>query len=263
MITTYLMGGLGNQMFQYAMGRASAARLGVELQLDNSSYGPKYRHPYDLPFWSGVTERVVYGDGAYYRVCEDGMPYNPDTLEKITKECTLYGYWQTEKYFDAVRPELLEAFRPRVVRTPVEQMSDLIKRLHNSVSLHVRRTDYVGSSVHGVPLEDYYRHALAAVSEKVSSPCVFVFTDDPAWVSMRLMPTINHTKMLVSGKGFSGPEEMWLMSQCQHSILANSSYSWWGAWLNDSPDRVVTAPKQWFVNGPDSRDIIPDRWLKI
>ena len=136
--------------------------------------------------------------------------------------------------------------------------------------LTIRRTDYLNNDYHGVLPMAYYLKAAEIIAGRVPDPCFFVFSDDPDWVTEHFRLPY---RTVVAGnfdrtvKGHLGREdsELWLMRQCRHAIMANSSYSWWGAWLNPEQDRTVIAPKQWFLDAPgmDTRDLIPDRWIRI
>jgi hypothetical protein len=187
---------------------------------------------------------------------------------------TLIGYWQTEQYFKEHWADMKRIFLPKQNFTlrGLETLVLIKEAGSRSVFLTVRRTDYLNNTFHGgmLPLE-YYVKALELVEQKAPNPHVFVFTDDVEWVQHNFkLPC----QMTVGGnfdrtvKGHLGreDEELYLMSQCRHAIMANSSYSWWGAWLGENKDdRVVVAPARWFgpTSHEDPRDIVPERWIKI
>jgi hypothetical protein len=270
-ITTYLMGGMGNQMFQYAIARAASLRLDTDVQLNVFSFESDPIRVYSLGLWKGVRSPVcVHNTGKVIR--EEGLSYNPALYAQITRHCSLYGYWQTEKYFSEISDLLREEFKPKEPLTPLAQgIEQRIKAEGNqSVFLTVRRTDYTNSAFHGLlPLSYYLQAAEVIANHGVTDPCFFVFSDEPEWVTQnfkfpyRTVVAGNYDRTI---KGHLGREdsELWLMRQCKHAILANSSYSWWGAWLNPDRDRVVVAPKQWVFNTSDKpRDIVPERWITI
>jgi len=195
--------------------------------------------------------------------------YTPDFHESILSlpdNVYLDGYWQSEKYFhdivDFLRNEFSFVISPSIIN---QEMMDKIKKC-NSVSLHIRRGDYISNSetmkFHGVLGTEYYRVSLNLIKEKIKDPEIFVFSDDIMWAKANLdtdLPIhfIDHNG---TGKDY---EDLRLMSNCQHHIIANSSFSWWGAWLSANPDKIVIAPKQWFNDQSiDSKDLIPNEWVK-
>lgn len=265
----YLQGGMGNQMFQYAMARAEAIRLGAELKLNINSFDKDSMRRYSLGLWKGVMAPEVSETAEI--VQEQGLPYNPEVLQKVTKDSMLVGYWQCEKYFHLIRYLLLDEFVPKQPLTirGQETLKHILRARERSVFLTIRRTDYTKTDFHGVLPLDYYRKALAIVA-KFIDPIVFVFSDEPEWCEQNLR--FPYTTFIAGNydrttKEHLGreDEELWLMRHCHHAIMANSSYSWWGAWLGaDRSGGLVIAPNQWFYKASeDPRDICPDRWLKI
>jgi len=274
-VTSYLLGGCANQIFQYATGLALARRLGVDLKLDVSWYEtatPDMPRMYSLVLFKGVDAGVVH------RLCgqiirEEGFPYKPALFENAPRKCSLVGYWQCEKYFFGLRDELRERLLPR---EPLPARSTATERAilgggERSVFVHVRRTDYVGNSYHVVLPMEYYREAAALIAAQVPDPVFFVFSDDPEWCEANFkLPYLTTIvrNFAQTGEHRFGREDadLYLMRQCGHAIVANSSYSWWGAWLGaDIKGGIVIAPKTWF--GPafkdDPRDIVPDRWIRL
>ena len=260
-------------MFQYAAGLALAEHVGTELHIDDSRYdqGNEWRM-YSLGLFKGCTERRVKA-GSGRIIVEQGMPYNPDFFACGTKNCTIRGYWQTEKYFANLRAKLRAKFSPG---SPLHERElatlERIKREGpKPVFLTVRRTDYVGNDFHGLLPMSYYLGAAEMIASRITDPKFFVFTDDVEWCEREFRLPY---RMEIAGnfdrtvKPHLGREdaELWLMSWCAHAVMANSSYSWWGAWLGaDNHGGIVVAPKNWF--GPkgteDARDIVPERWVKI
>jgi hypothetical protein len=274
-VTSYLTGGCANQIFQYATGLTLARRLGVDLKLDVSWYEtatPSQPRMYSLGLFKGVDARVVHSlCGQVIR--EEGFPYQPALLENAPRKCSLVGYWQCEKYFFGLRAELRERLLPR---EPLPARSIATERAildagERSVFVTVRRTDYVGNPYHLVLPMDYYREAGALIAAKVPDPVFFVFSDEPEWCAANFKLPYHTT---IAGnfdrtvEHHLGREdaELYLMRLCGHAIMANSSYSWWGAWLGaDVNGGIVIAPKSWF--GPafkeeDGRDIVPGRWIR-
>jgi hypothetical protein len=275
-VTSYLMGGCANQIFQYATGLALARRLDVDLKLDVSWYetaAPDPPRRYSLGLFKGVDVRVVHSLlGQIIR--EEGFPYQPALLENAPRKCSLVGYWQCEKYFFALRDELRARLLPR---EPLPARSIATERAildagERSVFVHVRRTDYVGNPHHLVLPMDYYREAASLIAAKVRDPVFFVFSDEPEWCAANFKLPYRTTitgnfDRTVEGHLGRDDADLYLMRLCGHAIVANSSYGWWGAWLGaDINGGIVIAPKSWF--GPafkeeDGRDIVPDRWIRL
>jgi hypothetical protein len=139
-------------------------------------------------------------------------------------------------------------------------------RTPGTVSIHIRRGDFSKKAetnlYHGILSSDYYKQAIEIISSKINSPKFYIFSDDINWAKENLIvPEAVYASGQISKTHF---EDLYLMSQCHHNIIANSSFSWWGAWLNDNPEKIVIAPKNWFNKGPkDTQDIIPGDWIKI
>lgn len=294
MIIVKLMGGLGNQMFQYAAGRRLSLLNNTQLKLDISSLSAKGNTPrdyelkhlsinaviataaeIDLLRWQGVG-LVLKLLSAGLRLVGKKCPLPSDYREPHFRfdpsfsvspdDRYLDGYWQSEKYFDACTVEIRDEF---AVRDPLEgrnlELAELISETE-SVSLHVRRGDFVNnaeaSNYHGICGLEYYDHAIKRISEDVSHPAFYVFSDDPTWVKANLV--IPFPTTFISHNASRGHEDLRLMSLCKHNIIANSSFSWWGAWLNQNSDKIVVAPSRWFTNPKiDTRDLLPESWLRI
>ena len=294
MIITKLMGGLGNQLFQYAAGRRLAQVRGAELKLDITGFtNPNYRtkRHYELaPF--NVTQSLASEEDItrltrpYYGplprlinritrkkerppvsyIKEMHYHFDPNILD-LPDDVYLEGYWQSARYFD----DIAELIRKEVtVRDSlVGRNSNLAQEISScpAVSLHVRRGDYVHNEIthhtHGICDLDYYSQAVAFIASRVNNPVFFIFSDDPAWVHEHLR--LSYSVRIVDHNGPEhGYEDMRLMSLCHHHIIANSSFSWWGAWLNPSKRKIVIAPKRWFNNyDADTSDLYPDSWVRL
>jgi len=231
MIVVKLKGGLGNQMFQYAHGRNLSYRRKTVLKLDKSFL--------DNFLWQkivGVTPRKYELGG-----------FNIQAELAKSKNC-LDGYWQSEKYFKNIRKILLRDFTLKKESKNFLKYKKLIIKT-NSVSVHIRHGDYIKRPVtrkyHLNP--DYYRQAIEIIKQKVKKPHFYLFSDDP---------------IISNFSGLNNNEELILMSFCKHNIIANSSFSWWGAWLNTNPKKIVIAPKKWFRAKTDP-EIVPQSWTKI
>jgi Glycosyl transferase family 11 len=280
MIATRLMGGLGNQMFQYAAGRRLAIKRGVELVLDlsyltNQPRGDVPRH-FELecfhivgrrataPLDGGRVQRLLRlgRSNAFRRLRERGVQYQPAVVES-PDNTLLIGYWQSEKYFKDEEAQIREDFAFAAVLSPEKRaVARAIGK--NAVSVHVRRGDYLSHAAankfHGVLPLEYYERAAATIIEKTKDAHFFVISDDPAWCRSHIkLPGL--TTFVGDAPG-PGHEDMQLMSLCRHHIIANSSFSWWGAWLNARDDKIVVAPRRWFTDeSRDTRDLVPESWI--
>ncbi len=282
MIITRLQGGLGNQMFQYAIARKLSIKNKDVFKLDLSFYTPGNKRSFDLNGFKIVeniatTEdirRVKLPYGSVSRLMIEfkthvlrifNIGYVPSVLEK-KGDIYLDGFWQDERYFADIRETILSDFALKDQLTGAPAMVlEKIKNTDNSVSLHVRRGDYVGEKVTnaywGTCGSDYYNRAIAILKKNIDSFTLFVFSDDIAWVKENLpfdVPVI-----YVSGYNTTNCQELTLMAACDHNVIANSSFSWWAAWLNQNPDKVVVAPKRWQLKSPNlSKDIVPNSWIR-
>ena len=293
MIVVKLFGGLGNQMFQYAAGRRAAIRRQVPLALDLRWFTTQGMRAPDIQAlrievadavdgpglppvpaaWTGsgrsTRVRVELSSRARgWRVVAERLPGVFDASVLSAKDRSeLVGYWQSEQYFADVAVELRSELRPRL---PSSQWAAAVTAeisTTNSVSLHVRRGDFAAQGPsggpHGTLPPDYYRRAMGHLDELLSDPVYFAFSDDPDWVVAHL----RHPRLRpVSGTEGSGTpvEELALMAACRSHIVANSSFSWWSAWLGDEPAKQVVAPNAWFAD-PQLRsdDIVPVSWLRL
>ena len=191
-----------------------------------------------------------------------------DSFMNNPKKSYFIGFWQSEKFFKNIEKIIRKEF---TLKNPLSNYANVvfekIKSTPISASLHIRRGDYVlephTNAYHGVCGLDYYQKAYEELVKKINSPFeIFVFSDDIEWVKENLrLPGKMH---FVSNPNIPDYEEMFLMSCCTHNIIANSSFSWWGAWLNPNKNKIVIAPKQWFANkNEDAKDIVPESWIKI
>ena len=292
MVITNIIGGLGNQMFQYAAGRALSLKCRSNLQLDISDFANYELHqgfelqrifncPIDIAIetdlrsvlgWQSLSlvRRVILRRSmAKFRckefVVEPHFQYWSG-INNLTEDCYLYGYWQTEKYFATVIEQIQKDF---TFKMPMESKnSELAKQINqvNAVSLHVRRGDYVNNpkniAMHGICSIEYYMAAIQLIVEHVVRPHFFIFSDDIAWVKENLKIDYPH-QYVDHNYGAESYNDMRLMSLCNYHIIANSSFSWWGAWLNSNTDKVVVAPKHWFVKDINTEDLIPSDWIRL
>jgi hypothetical protein len=294
MLVVNLIGGLGNQMFQYASAWALASEHGMELKLDISDFHrfPPRRYlldhfrvdaviarPDELAMFDKDSKRFrtatrkfvarLLGDNRVTgrTVFERGFPWQKIPLDR-TIDTLLIGYWQSERYFLSMAHQIRQAF---VLRAPpdarTQRLLDDIDR-QPAVSLHVRRGDYVSNPVvqkkHGLVGLDYYAAAVAHILALEPQARFYVFSDDLDWVRANLSMAAQAEYVDLNGPD-QPHEDLRLMSRCRHHIIANSSLSWWGAWLNPDPAKVVIAPRQWFTpeSKRDARDIVPPSWVRL
>lgn len=277
MIYTRFHGRTGNQMFQYAAARALSLNLGTQVVLDDRlaiSRGERsITRIWDLPVTKAPMPpskhdrklahylwRYLGRSPRYYR--EKRLGFDPGFFA-LSDNTYLHGYWQSEMYFGPHAGQIRDDFAfPEATGRNAELAAEIGETL--SVSLHVRRGDYVALAAHGVCDQAYYDAALAALLPRLGAqPVIYVFSDEPDWARDHLSLPGRRVVIDHNGEG-ADFEDMRLMSLCDHNIIANSSFSWWGAWLNASPNKVVVGPKDWFAN-PKLRnpDILPEGWIRV
>ena len=255
MIIPKLIGGLGNQMFEIAAAKAHALKNNTELKVCESGHvlpyqGFKFKKYKESIFRNIDTIDSIPSDIKKYT--EPGFHYSkiPDG-----KHMFIHGYFQSEKYFKEYEKDIRHMFSmPKQIEEYIYRKYPKIS--NNSVSLHIRRGDYVGlQAYHGLQTIEYYKKAINLIGGDLD---VYVFSDDIDWCEENLL----FAKRFVEEEDYIS---IYMMSLCQHNIIANSSFSWWGAWLNDNKNKKVVAPKRWFgKNGPkDTQDIIPGEWFKV
>jgi hypothetical protein len=250
MILIKLTGGLGNQLFQYAYGKALSLKKKERLVLDTSWYKGRLNRVYLLDNFM-IDAPVASWFTRTYR------------KNQILQDHT--GEWHSEKYFKEYAQIIRDNFKLKT--PPSKKAADLLQHINsvNSVSLHLRGTDYVTgnkSAFHGTASPEYYSQAVALMREKVQNPHFFIFTDDTPWARVHIQFPEPFT--LVSESKNTACEELALMAFCKHNILANSTFSWWAAWLNPHKDKIVVAPSRWFADEKaNASDILPSSWIKI
>ena len=292
MVISQILGGLGNQMFQYAAGRALSLALGCPLLLDLRGFKRYSLHngfeidrvfyaPVEAATEAEVSQVLGWRAGKLIRkllkrvpsplLCgphlaiEPSFNYWPE-LRQVDKPSYLMGYWQSEKYFKDFEQNIRSDFSFKTSLDGENLATSVSMQGCNSVSLHVRRGDYVThaptAKILNVCSIDYYQKAITRIAEQVPSPHFFVFSDDQQWVRNNLKIPFP-TEHIDRNHGMKSYIDMQLMSFCKHQIIANSSFSWWGAWLNVNPDKIVIAPRNWFCNGMDDSDLIPQQWTRL
>lgn len=281
-VVTRLEGGLGHQLFQYAAGRRLALARGVPLLIDRSAVGGDSR-PYALDPFDIAARAAPPGARAEFeahtltgrlidrlrgrRLARERSPRFDPAILDLPGRAYLDGDWQSEQYFadaaDTIRGDL------RWQTAPGSWSGDLLARIEsgNAVSVHVRRGDRVSdprlARLYGTCPMPYYRRAWRLIRERVPDPWFVVFADDPAWARAQL--TFLDPVKFVSDPGHRPDhDDLWLMTQCRHHVIANSAFSWWGAWLSTAADKVVVAPDRWFADPAyDGRDVVPPAWARV
>jgi hypothetical protein len=272
MIIMQLMGGMGNQMFQYAFGRSLSLKYNVPLKLDLSilkrrDFGPDFVYrDYDLDLFNVFADFDINMESKVHHLSEPHFHFSEKSLnyyESIDGDLSIYGYWQSPKYF-AYAEEIIRKdfqFRDTVSGPAVTMMAEI--RATNSVVINVRRTDYLNTDFHGVMGLEYIMAGVEIIRSKIKNPHFFIFSDDIDWCreNIRLdnMTIVDHQY-----KGDRFGNYLQLMKACKHYIIPNSTFAWWGAWLNDNPDKIVITPAKWFAD-PNliTADLIPVEWLRI
>lgn len=291
MIRIILSGGLGNQMFEYASAFAWAKENGEDLSIDTSFfavYGDRpWCRPYELASFALHETAKVTRKGRlairflpklslYFRkrgVFRFGRYlFDADNWTEARKyhSSVLYGYFANCHLFDTYRDELLKAFSfryaPDAANTRLLQQIDSCQ----SISVHIRRGDYLNAANAGVfhhPSVEWYRAAMRQVARQVENPIWFFFSDDMPWVRDQFAD-IQNSVFVDINHGADAYNDMRLMSRCQHNIIANSSFSWWGAWLNTNPQKIVVAPGKYYNNAASNQKkylsrMIPQGWMLL
>jgi len=292
-ITIQIQGGLGNQIFQYAMGKAMSQQYKGDLLLDASWFERS---------WDGVTPRHFllpelkiqcrlapdaksYGPPKRWRrLTQKILPISPYLLkdhqdyvydEKVaqlplgkSQDLYLIGYWQSFRYFESIRKQLVSEIQPAFDLSAQYQIYLKQIQQQSSAMVHIRRGDYVhlesAAKVHGFLGLEYYKTGMAILLDRDPTTHFFVFSDDIDWAQTNL-PHQDRITFIESTNDTRAPvEELFLMSQCRKHIIANSSLSWWGAWLSDAPEPQVIAPKRWTNDANRNLDdLMPAHWQRI
>jgi hypothetical protein len=285
MIIVRIIGGLGNQMFQYALYR-SLKEKGREVKMDLSGFANYGLHngyelssifevkesiasEHEIKMLSDSSEdffnkakRKLMGRKKSHFIQQE-FRFIPQVIE--LENVYLDGYWQSEKYFKDNKDAIKNDFQFK--NTLDAHNQEIVNKMNqtNSVSIHVRRGDYISDSqaakVHGgITTLAYYKKAIDMINDKVDNPVFFIFSDDIAWVRENI--NLKNSYFIDWNQGKDSYKDLQLMSNCKHNIIANSSFSWWGAWLNKNDSKIVVSPNKWF-NTKNAEDVISDDWVKI
>jgi hypothetical protein len=290
MIVVHLKGGLGNQMFQYAAARNLAIKYRTKLYADLDSFLQTSREGYTARNYElGIFDISIKSinkntKDAFYETSrkknilkklnlpykkvylEPGFPYNEE-LQNNRPPLYMDGYFQSEKYFEEIADTIRNDFKFNV--KPDDENFQWAKKIssENAIGIHIRRTDYLTSAAtlafHGVCSIDYYKSAIEIIS-KDQTTTLYFFSDEPEWVRENLIPLYPNANVISFNKNENSWKDMYLMSKCKHNIVANSSFSWWAAWLNDNKNKIVVAPTPWFKDlSWNTKDLIPSKWIQL
>jgi hypothetical protein len=289
MIIVRLTGGLGNQLFQYAMGRATSLRTGYPLYLDTRFISKNSTRVYSLDKFKIAgklaSEKDYYlmkprNNQIYLRlkhILKNRLfpphwrywityhePVFNDAMMRIRGPAVIKGYWQDERYFRdyeaVIRKDLV------LYENPSVQQMNLMDKMRStiSVSMHIRRGDYAHEQFidrFGILRLEYYKKAMKYIQTQIEEPTFYVFADDMEWAKNNI--DFDNVVFLDFNGLDQGVEDLQLMSSCRHHIIANSTFSWWGAWLNPDPNKIVIAPKPWFKSVNDNHNPVPDHWINL
>ena len=293
MVIVKLMGGLGNQMFQYAFGRALALQLGhslyldVDFLLDRNERKDFVFRDFDLDIMH-IASYSLFDSEAKIEfnryslfpfikrktqiIQETSFSYDSSLSQLTGERIYLDGYWQSYRYFESIAHTIREEFKVKQVLTEAQERLLLKIKSSTSVCVNFRRTDFVtipsAIQTHGVPPMAYYEKALQELSNKIGGGLeIFVFSDDIAWCKEHFKcnyPTFFVEHSLYKGDRFAA--YLQLMTTCKHFVIPNSTFAWWAAWLSNSPDKIVITPERWFVEDTlqlQTNDLRPSNWISL
>lgn len=299
MIIVNIKNGLGNQMFQYAFGKVLEWKYGIPVYFDLlrdditsplksdldvfsiesiNEAKPEWRKPF-LPFSvRQYRDKKQYIRYIYYKLrrkyqknklitepCPSQYMSVFDTLDPDGQYYFL-GFWQNPTYFLGFESEIRNLFLPidsSVYETA--EANEILSSAYDTVSLHFRRGDYLTSGFIEPISDNYYEHAINIMASKLKNPFFYIFSDEPEWVKENFK--LDYPSQIITGNsGADAYKDILLMSKCKHNIMANSTFSWWGAWLNENPDKIVVAPKKWYASlerDKFTNNITPAAWIRI
>lgn len=293
LIITRLAGGLGNQLFQYAAAKKLSLKTNTPMKIDLSSFIGYKLHEYSMSAFNiqenfaseeeclqlknprrTVVDKIskklflkAKDDKRF--IYEEGNFSYDQRLFNVKPPVYLEGYWQSEKYFLEVEKEIRREFE--IIIPPSFENNEILKNIqkNNSVSVHIRRGDYVSvpkfTEFHGTCSLDYYNNAISYIKQRVENPVFYIFSNDIPWSKEHLI--IDGKVIFVDiNDDKTNYEDLRLMKSCKHNIIANSTFSWWGAWLNENSSKIIIAPQKWFKNKEmqaQIQDLLPENWIKI
>ena len=295
MIITQIKGGLGNQMFQYAFGRKLSLVKRTNFKLDIRSYNNDksarkfmldiFKTKIDIASVSEIEKIKRWHLSAYirkpYTLVQKLLPYYKRNIIKekcftcfdknyikFPANCILIGYWQSYKYFESIRDILLKEFKPQTELD--DKNKKVLEKIHNnnSISIHIRRGDYINNPIYSKFYraldKEYYLEAIKIIKSRIRNPKFFIFGDEIEWFKENIQLENATYIDFNQDKPFN---DLFLMNNCKHNIMANSTFSWWGAWLNNNNSKIVITPEHWFkgefAQTYKTTDLLPDSWIKL
>ena len=277
-----IYGGLGNQLYQYALGKALAVHHSTLCKLDLREFETYKLHRYSLSHFQipeylmedseflqidDPQRRKWYKRRGKIPMVREKSFHLDDEIRRGPAHAYFDGYWQSFRYFEEIRPILLQEIS--VKYAPSGENLEWLKQIRSgeSVALHVRRGDYASNPTtqkfHGLCSAEYYQEACFRISARVKQPVFYIFSDDPSWVKQEF-DYLENKKYVDNNTPLFNYEDLRLMSACHHQIIANSSFSWWAAWLNTNPNKQIFAPQKWFAGEAFSiEDRIHSDWTLL
>lgn len=266
MIVAWIYDGLGNQLFQYAFARKQAWQQGTQLKLDISSYEKRTYRKFELNRFNIVASiatndeiNIAKKNGV---ISEKSANQYEDNIQ-VHKDVYIKGYWQSWRYLTSIEDMLRCELKPKQISPIAQEWHEKIKKSTYSVSLHIRRGDYIGDPLvtrtYGILSLRYYQDCLEIIKKNIPSFEVYVFSDDILWAKENL--TITEPTYYVEGT--DAIDDLYLISRCSAHILSNSTFSWWGAWLDESPNKIVCIPDPWFRIPVYNTDLLPPEWIRV
>ena len=284
-----IIGGLGNQMFQYAFYLAIKDKYHKEkIKISTLAFNGYGKHNnYELDDIFGVyAEKATIKDlyaiaypYIHYKLWQIGfhmLPYRKTMFKEkvfgryyyevfnIHKDCFFDGYWQNAQYFNSIREKILKVFAMKMIDNHNINIAQKLDST-NSVSIHVRRGDFSDNPIYnGICELDYYQKAIDIIRKNALIDKFYIFSNNTEWCRKHLVPLLGYIDYTIIdwNRGRDSYKDMFLMSKCKHNIIANSTFSWWGAWLNQHPDKIVIGPNQW-INIENNEFTLPAEWIKI
>lgn len=278
MIIIKLKGGPGNQLFQYAFGRLLSIKNKTEVKYKFLINKKDSKREYFLGYFNTKIniptdielQKIRYPFGVISKFFElfkkITRQFNIGYIPKLLniKNGYLEGYWQSYKYLDPIRNDLLNEI---TLKNPIEGKYEILNKIENtnSVCLNVRRGDYINNpknikeyNTFGM---EYYENSFKIIKDKIINPTIYVFSDDIAWCINNIKTDI---PIVFSDPNIPIHENFVIATKCKHNIIVNSSYSFWVAWLNKNPNKIVIAPKKWNnIHTKEYVDLLPIEWIKI
>ena len=290
MIVANLVGGIGNQMFQYANAKNLSEKLSLPLYFTNdinSFYSKENKNLFQSIFnlkLNYIDKSIfinnfgMFYTNKYLRFVLSKIPnsfsipknlhFEPSIIKyqsliervSLTKGGYIHGYWQSELYFKEISSIIKDDFIFENI-SDNENLTTLIEiKKHNSIGVHIRRGDYYKSKIHQICSKSYYINSMKYFIQNTKNPLFFIFSDDPTWVKNNIIQDFGNSILVLNNQNKNHYIDMQLMSNCKHNIISNSSFSWWAAWLNANNNKIIISPRYWYKNIYVA-DLIPTNWL--